>query len=99
MMADMEANKKLKTIVDKLFIGGRKLNISVVFLSQSYFALPKTIRLNVTHYFTMKISNKRELQKIALNHSSNTEFRNFIKFYKNFTKEPFSFLVNDKTYQ
>ena len=59
--------------------------------------MPKTIRLNATHYFIMKIPNKRELQQIASNHSSDTEFKDFMKLYRNHTKEPYSFLVNDTT--
>ena len=58
-------NKKLNPIVTELFIRGRKLNISLVFITQSYFALPKKIRLNATHYFIMKIPNKTELQQIT----------------------------------
>ena len=61
MVADMEANKKLSPIVTELFWRGRKLNISIVFISQSYFKVPKTTRLNTTHYFNMKIPNKKEL--------------------------------------
>ena len=57
MIADMFCNKKPNTIVTKLFIGGRKLNICLVFITQSYFAVPKNIRLNSTHYFAMKIPN------------------------------------------
>ena len=59
MIADMESNKKLSPIVTELFLRGRKLNISVIFISQSYFKVPKTIRSNTTHYFIMKIPNKR----------------------------------------
>ena len=70
MIADMINNKKLYLIVTELFIRGRKLNISVVFITQSYFKVPKDIRLNTTHLFMTKIPNKRELQQIALNHSS-----------------------------
>ena len=62
MIADMEANIKLSSIVTKLFLSGRKLNISFAFISQSYFKVPKTIRLNALYYFIMKISSKRELQ-------------------------------------
>ena len=69
----MESNKKLSPIVNELFLRGRKLNILLVFISQSYFKVPKTIRLNTTHYFIMKIPNKRELQQIASNHSSDIE--------------------------
>ena len=70
MIADMINNKRLYSIVTELFIRGRKLNISVVFITQSYFKVPKDIRLNTTHLFMTKIPNKRELQQIALNHSS-----------------------------
>ena len=61
MITDMLSNKKSNPIVTKLFIRGRKLNIYLVFITQSYFAVPKNIRLNSTHYFVMKIPNKREL--------------------------------------
>ena len=61
MVADMEANKKLSPIVTELFRRGRKLNISIVFISQSYFKVPKTTELNTAHYFNMKIPNKKEL--------------------------------------
>ena len=68
MIADMINNKKLNPIVTELFIRGRKLNVSIVFITQSYFKLPKDVRLNSTHFFIMKILNKRELQQIALTH-------------------------------
>ena len=64
---------------------------------QSYFKVPKAIRLNATHYFIINIPNKRELQQIASNHSSDNDFKDFIKLYKDDTKEPYSFLVNDTT--
>ena len=70
MIADMETIKKLSPIVTGWFIRGRKLNISLVFISQPYFIVPKTITLNVTHYFIMNIPNKRELEQIASNHLS-----------------------------
>ena len=69
MIADMIHNKKLNSIVTELFISGRKLNISLVFITQSYFEFPKDVRLNTSHFFIAKISNKRELQQIATNHS------------------------------
>ena len=97
MIADMINNKKLNPIVTELFIRGRKLNISIVFVTQSYFKVPRDVRLNPTHLFIMKISNKRELQQIALNHSSDTDFKDFLKIYKKCTAEPYSFLVNDTT--
>ena len=61
MIADMLSNKKLNPIVTELFIRGRKLNISLVFIAQCYFAVPKNIRLNSTYYFIFTIPNKREL--------------------------------------
>ena len=97
MIADMINNKKLNPIVTELFIRGRKLNISIVFITQSYFKVPKDVRLNSTHFFIMKILNKREPQQIALNHSSDIDFKDFMKIYKECTLEPYSFLVNDTT--
>ena len=73
MIAGMINNKILNSIVTELFIRGRKLNISVVFVTQSYFKVPRDVRLNSTHFFIMKISNRRELQQIALNHSSDKD--------------------------
>ena len=97
MIADMINNKRLYTIVTELFIRGRKLNISIVFITQFYFKVPKYVRLNSTHFFIIKISNKRELQQIALNHSSDVDFKDFTKIFKKYTAEPYSFLVNDTT--
>ena len=89
VIADMLNNKKLNPIVTELFIRGRKLNISLVFITQSYFAVPKNIRLNSTHYFVMKIPNKRELQQIAFNHSSDIDFQDFMNLYKKCTTKPY----------
>ena len=97
MIATMINNKKLDSIVTELFIRGRKLNISIAFITQSYFKVPKDVRLNSTHFFIMKIPSKRELQQIVLNHSSDIDFKDFMKIYKKYTKEPYSFLVNDTT--
>ena len=97
MNADMINNKKLKSIVTELFIRGGKLNISLVFITQSYFKVPKDVRLNTTHFFVMTIINKRELQQIAVSHLSDIDFKDFIKIYKKCTNIPFSFLVNDTT--
>ena len=83
MIADtIHNNKKLNPVVTELFIRGRKLNISIVFITQSYFKLPKDVRLNSTHLFVMEIPNKRELQQIALNHSPDIDFKYLIKIYK-----------------
>ena len=76
-------NKKLNSIVTELFIRGRKLNISLVFITKSYFEVPKDVRLSTTHFFIMKIPNKRELQQIATNHSSDINTKDFINIYKN----------------
>ena len=95
MIADMINNNTLNPIVTELFIRGRKLNISIVFITQSYFKVPKDIRLNSTHFFIMKIPNKRELQNTGLNHSPDIDFKDFMNIYKKSTKEPYSFLVND----
>ena len=97
MMADMINNKKLNPIVAELFIRGRKLNISIAFITQSYFKVPKDVRLNSTHFFIMNISSKRELQQIALNHSPDIDYKDFMKIYRKRTAEPYSFLVNDTT--
>ena len=97
MIADMINNKKLNSIVTELFIRGRKLNISLVFITQSYFKVPKDVRLNTTHFFIMKIPDKREIQQIAINHSSAIDFKDFIKIYKKCTDRPYSFLVHDTT--
>ena len=91
MIADVINNKKLNPIVTELFIRGRKINIFIVFITQSYLKMPKDVRLNSTHFFIMKIPNKRELQQIALNHSSDINFKDFMKFLKKCTAEPYSF--------
>ena len=85
----MKSNKNLSPIATELFLRGRKLNISLIFISQSYFKVPKTIRLNTTHYFIMKIPSKRELKQIASNHSSEIDFKDFMKLYKEYTKGPY----------
>ena len=97
MIADRINNKKLNPVVTELFLRGRKLNISIVFITQSYFKVPKDVRLNSTHLFIRKIPNKRELELIALNHSSDIDFKDFMKIYKKCTAEQYSFLVNDTT--
>ena len=84
MIADMINKNKSNPIVTELF-------------TQSYFKVPKDVRLNSTHFFIMKIPNKRELQQISLNHSSDIDFKDFMKIYKKCTTEPYSFLVNDTT--
>ena len=97
MIADMINNKKLNSVVNELFIRCRKLNISLVFITQSYFKIPKDLRLNTTHFFITKIPNKGELQQIAQNHSSDFKMKDFINIYEKYSTELNSFLVNDAT--
>ena len=95
MLADMLYNKNLSPVVTELFIRGRKLNISLVFVTQPYFAVPKNIRLNFMHHFIMKFPNKRELQQIAFNHSTDIDSRNFTNLYKKCTAKPCYLLFID----
>ena len=87
MIADIMTNKKFQAIIKELFIRCRKLNISLVFITQSYFSVPKDVRLNSTHYLIMKINNKRELQNIAINHSADIDYKDFVKTYKECIKK------------
>ena len=89
------ANKRLQAIIKELFIRCRKLNISLVFITPSYFKTLKDARLNSTHYLIMKIHNRRELQNIAIDHSVDIDYKDFLKIYRNCTKEPYSFLTNN----
>ena len=97
MIADIVTKKRFQTIIEELFIRCRKLNISLVFITQSYFSVPKEVRLNSTHYLIMKIHNKRELQQIAINHSADIDYRDFLRIYRNCTNERYSFLTIDTT--
>ena len=85
LIVDMPSNKNLHPIVTELFTRGRQLNISLIFIKQSYFAVPKNIRLNYLHYFIMKILSNQELQQITFSCSSDTDFKDFMNFYKNCT--------------
>ena len=95
MIADIMTNKKLQSTIKELFIRCRKLNISLVFITQSYFSVPKDVRLNSTHYFIMKINNRKELQNIAKNHSVHIDYQDFMKIFRECTKEPYNFLIID----
>ena len=95
MIADMFSNKKHNPIVTELFIRGRKLNISLVVITQSYFSILKNVWLNSTHYFILKIPNERELQQIAFIHLLDIDFQDFMNLYKKSTAAPYSFLVID----
>ena len=87
----MLSNKKLSPVVNELFISGRKLNISLVFVTQPYFAMPKNIELNSMHYFIMKTPNKQELQQTAFNQLSDIDFKDFMNLYKKCTVKIYFF--------
>ena len=97
MIADIASDKKFKAIIKELFIRSRKLNISIVFIMQSYFRTLKDARLNSTHYLLMKIKNKKELQNIANDNSGDVDFKDFLKIYNNCTSESYSFMIIDNT--
>ena len=97
MIADIMTNKKFQAIIKELFIRCRKLNVSLVFITQSYFSVPKEVRLNSRHNLIMKIYNKRELQQIAINHLADIDYKDFMKIYSRCTSEPYSFLTIDTT--
>ena len=82
MIADIMTNKKFQAIIKELFIRCRKLNISLVFITQSYFSVPKDVRLNSTHYLIMKISNRKELQNVAINHFVDIDYNDFVRIYR-----------------
>ena len=97
MIADIMNNKKFQTIIKELFIRCRKLHISLVFITQSYFSVPKEVRINSAHYLIVKIHNKRELQEVAINHSADIDYKDFLKIYRKCTKQTYSFLTIDTT--
>ena len=96
-IADIMTNKKFQAIIKELFIRCRKLNISLVFITQYYFFIPKEVRLNFTHYLIMKIYNKRELKNIATNHSADIYYMDFMQIYRKCASKPYSFVTIDTT--
>ena len=90
-------NKKFQSIIKELFIRCRKLNIPLVFITQSYFSVAKDVRLNSTYYLIMRINNRKELQNIAINHSVDIDYKDFMNIYRECVKEPYSFLTIDTT--
>ena len=95
MIADIMRSEKFKAIVKELFIRCRKLNVSIVFITQSYFRTPKDAILNSTHYILMKMGNKKELKSIAEENSGHLDFKDFLKLYNYCTKDPYSFMMVD----
>ena len=88
-------SEKFKAIVKELFIRCRKLNISIVFITQSYFRTPKDAILNSTHYILIKMGNKKELKSIAEENSGHLDFKDFLKIYNHCTRDPYSFMMVD----
>ena len=97
MIADSKSNKRFQAIIEELFTRYQKPNISLVFIKQSYFSVPKDVRLNSRHYLITKINNRKEIQNIAINHSADIDYKDFMKIYRECTKEPFNFLTIDTT--
>ena len=95
MIADIMRSETFKAIIKELFIRCRKLNISIVVTTQSYFRAPKDARLNSTHYILMKIGNKKELKSIAEEKSGHLDYKDLLKMYNYCTKEPYSFMMID----
>ena len=95
MIADIEYNKNFKRIIKELFYRARKTNVSIVFITQSYFRALKDARLNSTHYILMKIDNKKELKRIAEEKSRHLGYKDFLKIYNYCTEEPYSFMLID----
>ena len=95
MIADIMSNQKFQAVVKELFIRYRKLNLSLAFITQSYFFVPKKVRLNPTHYLIMKNHSKRELQSITFNQSADVNYNDFMKIYRECTIEPYLFLTID----
>ena len=95
MIVDIEYNKNFKRIIKELFYRARKINVSIVFITQSYFRALKDARLNSTHYILMKIGNKKELKKIAEEKLGNLDYKDFLKMYNYCTEEPYSFMIID----
>ena len=97
MIADIMSSKKFKAIIKELFIRCRKLNISIIFITQSYFRTPKDARLNSTRCVIMKIQSRKELQNIAQENSGDIDFKEFLETYKDYTSEPYSCVIIDTT--
>ena len=93
IITDTSNNKNFQAIVKELFIRCKKLNIYLVFITQSYFLVPKEVRLNSTYYLIMRLQNKRELQNIAINHSADIGYKDFMMIYRRYTSNPYSFLT------
>ena len=94
MISHVMSDKKAQQVLKELFIRCRKLSISLCFLTQSYFSVPKDVRLNCTHYIIFKLSNKRELQNIAINRPADHDYKDFVNIYRDY-REPYNVLTID----
>ena len=101
IIADILTNKKIEAIIKELFLMCRTLisciNVSLVFFTQSYFSVPKEVRLNSTHYLIMKIPSKNELRNIAINRSADIDYKDFMTIYRKCTSELYFFLTINTT--
>ena len=97
MITDIVSNKKFKAMIKELPIRCIKLNISFVFITQSYFSVPKDVKLNSTHYLIMKINSRKELQNIAINHFADIDYKDFVKIHRECIRKLYSFLTIDTT--
>ena len=95
MIADVMNNKKYQAIPKDLFIRSRKINVSVIFISQSYFRISRDVRLNSSHFILMKLNDPREINNIANNHSLTLSNKQFINLYKKSTINKYSCFVID----
>ena len=95
MIADIEYNKNFKRIIKELFYRAHKINVSIVFITHSYFRTLKDARLNSTHYILMRIGNKKELKRIAEEKSGHLDHKDFFKMYNYCTKDAYSFMTID----
>ena len=97
MISHVMSDKKAQQVLKELFIRGRKLNVTLCFLTHSYFNVSKDVRLNCMQYIIFKLNSKTELQNIAINHSADIGYKDYIKIYRDCTKEPYTFLTIDIT--
>ena len=95
MIADIEYNKNFKRIIKELFYRARKINVSIVFITQSYFRALKDARLNSTNYILMRIGNEKELKRIGEEKSGHLDYKDFFKMYNYCTEDPYSFITID----
>ena len=91
MIVDIKSKETFQAIIEELLIRCRKLNISLVFITQSYFSVPKDVRLNSTHYLIMKINNRKELQNVTIDHSADIDYKDFMEIHRECTKGPLNF--------